>query len=291
MKIKKDNINIKGINFDYIKLLFDLNNILNLYITKETEAISCQNYFNYLFNKHFFLIKELNAALFSNLINTFLEFLKPYYNNDNNNIADENKNIYENFLYIISFILCPTNDEEEKLIKEIINKEGKKDDIEKIKENILISNNSVLHQISVNLLNKNEKNLDKDFMKKYISIYEVLDGFNCHLFKSLEPEFKSLLLFINSNTNKLSNINDYFNLFLLLNRKVFNHDNSRIHKFFIKTICRIEDLTNEIFSTYLFSDFLNNINSPMLYPEKENNIYEYKVGILIKKIFIAVFEF
>ena len=293
MKINKDNINIniKGINFDYIKLSFDLNNILNLYITKETEAISCQNYFNYLFNKHFFLIKELNAALFSNLINTFLEFLKPYYNNDNNNIADENKNIYENFLYIISFILCPTNDEEEKLIKEIINKEGKKDDIEKIKENILISNNSVLHQISVNLLNKNEKNLDKDFMKKYISIYEVLDGFNCHLFKSLEPEFKSLLLFINSNINKLSNINDYFNLFLLLNRKVFNHDNSRIHKFFIKTICRIEDLTNEIFSTYLFSDFLNNINSPMLYPEKENNIYEYKVGILIKKFLSKYLNF
>ena len=279
MKINKENINIDNINFDYIKLLFELNNILNLYITKETEAISCQNYFNYLFNKHFFLIKDLNIVLFSNLINKFLEYLKKY-NNDN---ADENKNIYENFLYIISFILCPSNDEEEKLIKEIINKEDKKNDIEKIKENILISNNSVLHQISVNLLNKNEKNLDKDFMKKYISIYEVLDGFNCHLFKSLEPEFKSLLLFINSNTEKISNINDYFNLFILLNRKVFNHDNSRIHKFFIKTICRIDQLTNEIFSTYLFSDFLNNINSPMLYPEKENNIYEYKVGILIKK--------
>ena len=89
--------------------------------------------------------------------------------------------------------------------------------------------------------------------------------------------------FINDNATKINNINEYMNLFILLNRKVFNHDNSRIHKFFIKTICRIDNLTNEIFSTYLFSDFLNNINSPMLYPEKENNIYEYKVGILIKK--------
>ena len=273
-KEKRDINNIidNNINFDYIKLLFELNKILNLYITKETESISCQNYFNYLFNKHFFLIKELNISLFSLLINKFLEFLAIYNIN--------NDNIYENFLYIISFILCPSNEQDEKLIKEVMNK---KDDIEKIKESILISNNSILHQISVNLLNKNEKNLDKDFMKKYISIYEVLDGFNCHLFKSLEPEFKSIILFINDNATKINNINEYMNLFILLNRKVFNHDNSRIHKFFIKTICRIDNLTNEIFSTYLFSDFLNNINSPMLYPEKENNIYEYKVGILIKK--------
>jgi hypothetical protein len=60
-KEKRDINNIidNNINFDYIKLLFELNKILNLYITKESESISCQNYFNYLFNKHFFLIKEL----------------------------------------------------------------------------------------------------------------------------------------------------------------------------------------------------------------------------------------
>ena len=276
IKLKNKEINIE-INFDYIKLFFELNKILNLYLNKESESIQCQNYFNYLFNKHFSLIKEININIFSNLVNKFLELLEA-----NNN----DKNIYENFLYIISYLLCPTNDADNKIIKEIIEtKEKNGEIINKIKEDILISNNNILHQISINLLNKNEKNLDKDFMKKYISIYEVLDGFNCHLFKSLEPEFKSILLFINDNSSKINNINDYMNLFLLLNRKVFNHDNSRIHKFFIKTICRIE-LTHEIFSKYLFSDFLNNINSPMLYPENEKHIYEFKVGILIKKFLI-----
>jgi len=275
IKSNQNNIN-NNINFDYIKFFFELKNTLNLYITKETESISCQNYFNYLFNKHFFLIKEFDQNLFSSLVNKFLELLS----NNNNN---ENKNIYENFLYIISFILCPTSETDSKLIKEIIDINKKNEIVNKIKEDILISNNCTLHQISVNLLNKNEKNLDKDFMKKYISIYEVLDGFNCHLFKSLEPEFKSILLFINDNSTKINNISDYMNLFILLNRKVFNHDNSRIHKFFIKTICRIDNLTNEIFNSYLFSDFLNNINSPMLYPENENQIYQFKVGILINK--------
>lgn len=74
-------------------------------------------------------------------------------------------------------------------------------------------------------------------MKKYISIYVVLDGSNCHLFRSLELEFKSILLFINNN-NKFDNINDYINLFILLRRKIFNDNNSRIHKFCIRTICR-----------------------------------------------------
>ena len=275
---KTKNIEIEDqINFDYINLIFELNKILNLYLNKETELISCQNYFNYLFNKHFFLIKELNSQIFSILINKFLELLLL-----NNN----NQNIYENFLYIISYILVPTNESDVKLINDIIEKNEKNGKIiNKIKEDILISNNSTLHQISINLLNKNEKNLDKDFMKKYISIYEVLDGFNCHLFKSLEPEFKSILLFINDKCSELKNINEYMNLFLLLNRKVFNHDNSRIHKFFIKTICRI-DLTQEIFSEYLFNDFLENINSPILYPENENHVYHYKVGILINKFLI-----
>ena len=72
-EIKIKNIEIKEqINFDYINLIFELNKILNLYLNKETELISCQNYFNYLFNKHFFLIKDLNTNIFSILINKFL---------------------------------------------------------------------------------------------------------------------------------------------------------------------------------------------------------------------------
>ena len=73
---KTKNIEMKEqINFDYINLIFELNKLLNLYLNKETELISCQNYFNYLFNKHFFLIKELNSQIFSILINKFLELI------------------------------------------------------------------------------------------------------------------------------------------------------------------------------------------------------------------------
>ena len=274
---EEKNINL-DINFGYIKLLFDLKEILNLYISKETDSISCQNYFNYLFNKHFFCIQKISSNIFISLITKFLELLNDYIINDNNNSGS----LYENFLYIISYIICPLNEEDIKIMNEIKNKNG--EIINKIKEDIIISNNSILHQISVNLLNKNEKKLDKDFMIKFISIYEVLDGFNCHLFKSLEAEFKSILLFINN--KKIDNINEYMNLFILLNKKVFNHDNSRIHKYFIKTICKMNEINNEIFSSYLFHYFLININSPMLYPENEKNIYQYKVGILINKFMI-----
>ena len=91
-------------NFDYIKVIFGLNKILNLYLTKESDFISCQNYFNYLFNKHFFAIKKIspdkNNFLFSKLLNTFLQLLK-----DNEIDQNESKNntIYENFLYIIYY--------------------------------------------------------------------------------------------------------------------------------------------------------------------------------------------
>ena len=286
-----NNINeINDINFDYIKVIFDLSKILNLYLTKESDYISCKNYFNYLFNKHFFAIKkkseENNECLFSKLLNIFLQFLNTY------SIESKNLNntIYENFLYIISFLLCPTNKKDIKLINDLIyNDINNKGIVNKIKNDILISNNSILHQISINLLNKNEKKLSDDFMKKYISIYDVLDGFNCHLFKSLEPEFKSILLFINNNS-KIENINDYMDLFILLNRKVFNHENSRIHKFFIKTICRMDDLTNEIFNKYLFSDFLENINSSMLYSENEKHIFHNKMGILINKFLVKYLD-
>lgn len=264
----------QNVNFEYIKVIFDLNKILYLYLTKESDYISCHNYFNYLFNKHFFKIKDIGKDnLFPKLLNTFLEYLNSYTDN----------NIYENFLYIISFLICPTNEDDNNLIKASINSVNPENSktIDKIKNDILISNNIILHQISINLLNKNEKKLNEDFMKKYVSIYDVLDGFNCHLFKSLEPEFKSILLFINDNNKKLDNINEYKNLFILLNRKVFNHDNSRIHKFFIKTICHMENLDNEIFSEYFFNDFLENINSSMLYSENEKHIYHNKVGILI----------
>ena len=71
-------LNSNNINFEYIKVIFDLRKILNLYLAKESDYISCQNYFNYIFNKHFFTIKDLskkNNILFPKLLNTFLNYI------------------------------------------------------------------------------------------------------------------------------------------------------------------------------------------------------------------------
>ena len=276
--IFKNNLYQNSINFEYIKVIFDINKILKQTLSKDSEIISAQNYFNYLFNNNFFNIKNCSHDLFSQLVETFLAKLQIY--------KSQNINVYENFLYIISNLLCPTTEEDINLLKSLVySKQNNLNILNDIEDDILISNNSILHQISVNILNKNEKKLNEDFMKKYISIYDVLDGFNCHLFKSLEPELKFILTFINNNS-KDENINEYMKLFTLLSRKIYNHDNSRIHKFFIKTICKIESLNNQIFKNYLFNDFLQNINCSMLYPENEKNIYHNKVGILIQKFLI-----
>ena len=40
-EINNDNIDINNNNFNYIKIIFDLNKILNLYLTKESDYISC----------------------------------------------------------------------------------------------------------------------------------------------------------------------------------------------------------------------------------------------------------
>ena len=93
-------IDVSSNNFDYIKVIFGLNKILNLYLTKEIDYISCQNYFNYLFNKHFFAIKKINQEknnfLFSKLLNTFLQLLKNYEIDQNEN---KNNTIYVNIKY------------------------------------------------------------------------------------------------------------------------------------------------------------------------------------------------
>ena len=66
----------QNINFEYIKVIFDLNKIIYLYLTKESDYISCHNYFNYLFNKHFFKIKEISKDKIHIMI---IIFMKIFY--------------------------------------------------------------------------------------------------------------------------------------------------------------------------------------------------------------------
>ena len=61
---------------------------------------------------------------------------------------------------------------------------------------ILHSNQPVLHNLSVNFLEKirDLKLIDETFLSKFISVYDVLDGYNSHLFKCLWPDLEFVIL-------------------------------------------------------------------------------------------------
>lgn len=261
----------------YINILFSLFQILKYSLTDHPSLNqliqSITNSFNYIFNKHYFLLSKLqNQSQFTSIKQYFLSKLSL-----------EPLDTYENFIYIISDLVKYQNSNDEYIIP-IIKK-------------VLISNNGLLHKVSINMLNE-VKDIDKSFISKYISVYDVLDGFNSHLFKSLHNELEYVIKYIDENEkcekytnvdkdgylcegNKIS-FKSYMNYFLFLSRKIFNHTNSRIQKFFIKTIANLE-LTNKIFGAYLSDDFLGMINNPLLYPENDLITYHSKMGLIIEK--------
>ncbi len=261
---------------NYIDINFEIPNILKLtlnMIIKDITLImnSVQNSFNYIFNKHFFFLQKNNPIQYENLKNYFIEKLSTY-----------DSTIYDNFIYILGDLL----------LKNDINNSPY---LLLLTENILISNNKLLHQISINILNNFLDNsiIDNDFLKKYISVYDVLDGFNSHLFKSLYKELEFIIEFINNNNENEFKKKNYFsnpmNYFILLSKKILNNTNNRIQKFFVKTICKL-NITNNIFIPYFLSDFLMIINNPLLYPENEINVYHLKMGLIIKQFYSNYFS-
>ena len=255
----------------YIDIIFDLPNIIKLNINEinQTSIInSIQNSFNYLFNKHYFLLKN---SFNENLFKIFLPYLIQ-------KLSKNQNEIYENFIYIINDIIL-NNSYNDNIIT-----------ILPIIQSILISNTGLLHQIAINILNNNNytKNIDNNFLKKFISVFDVLDGFNSHLFKSLSNELEYIITYIDNLNEDNINNNFYFdnplNYFIFLSRKIFNHSNTRIQKFFIKTICKL-NLKNKIFAYYLTNDFMQIINSNLLYPENEINSYHSKIGLILEKFY------
>ena len=261
---------------NYIDINFEIPNILKLtlnMIIKDIALIinSVQNSFNYIFNKHFFFLQNNNPIQYENLKNYFIEKLSIY-----------DSTIYDNFIYILGDLL----------LKNDINNSSS---LLLITKNILISNNKLLHQISINILNNIlDKNIiDNNFLKKYISVYDVLDGFNSHLFKSLYKELEFIIEFINKNNEHEFKENNFFsnpmNYFIILSKKILNNTNNRIQKFFVKTICKL-NITNNIFIPYFLNDFLMIINNPLLYPENETNVYHLKMGLIIEKFYSDYFS-
>ena len=132
------------------------------------------NSFNYIFNKHYFLLKSYSdQSQYKNITDSFLTQL-----------SSEPLESYENYIYIISDLLKYENSNDVH--------------ISSIMKKILTSNNGLLHKISINMLNE-IKNIDKTFLSKYISVFDVLDGFNSHLFKSLHNELEFIIQYIDNN--------------------------------------------------------------------------------------------
>ena len=260
---------------DYIDILFVIPNILNLnFELNEIKLIisSIQNYFNYIFNKHFFLLQKINNKQFEAIKNYFIQKL-----------LEKDTLFYENYVYIIEDILHNNKDNSSQLILITIN--------------ILISNSRLLHKIAINILNKNLENkvLDINFLKNYIPIYDSLDGFNNHHFKSLDQNLEFIIDFISKNNNlKEKDINDKnlftnpMNYLIIFTKKLLNNTNYRIQKFFVKTFCKM-NIINEIFSTYLLSDFLLVINNPFIYPQNEIDEYDFKLGLIIENFYTEYF--
>ena len=264
----------------YINILFHLSSLLQFVLTdipsnnqmSFTQEIT--NSFNYIFNKHYFLLKSYSdQSQYKNITDSFLTQL-----------SSEPLESYENYIYIISDLLKYENSNDVH--------------ISSIMKKILTSNNGLLHKISINMLNE-IKNIDKTFLSKYISVFDVLDGFNSHLFKSLHNELEFIIQYIDNNKASDSNsivdedglfveketktlsLKCYMNYFILLSRKIFNHTNSRIQKYFIKTISNLK-IKNSIFGWYLTHDFIDMINNPLLYPENDLITYHSKMGLIIE---------
>ena len=262
---------------NYIDIIFIIPNILNLNLNLELNDIkliisSIQNSFNYIFNKHFFLLQKLNNNQFELIKNYFIQKL-----------LEKETLFYENYVYIIENILY--------------NDKNNSSQITLITINILISNSKLLHKIALNILNKNLENkiLDINFLKKFILIYDTLDGYNNQQFKSLYKDFEFIIDFINKKNNFKNEEIDEKNLFIspinyliIFTKKLLKNRNYKIQKFFVKLFCKM-NVTNEIFNSYLLSDFLLLINNPFFYPQNEIDNYDFKLGLIIENFYTKYF--
>ena len=262
---------------NYIDIIFIIPNILNLNLNLELNDIkliisSIQNSFNYIFNKHFFLLQKLNNNQFELIKNYFIQKL-----------LEKETLFYEHYVYIIENILY--------------NDKNNSSQITLVTINILISNSKLLHKIALNILNKNLENkiLDINFLKKFILIYDTLDGYNNQQFKSLYKDFEFIIDFINKKNNFKNEEIDEKNLFInpinyliIFTKKLLKNRNYKIQKFFVKLFCKM-NVTNEIFNSYLLSDFLLLINNPFFYPQNEIDNYDFKLGLIIENFYTKYF--
>lgn len=236
------------------------------------------------------------------------------------------KENYEIYIFIYDFYFRSFLNKNEIIIMNLneINDDSNKSETAKeqtkkliLLKSILENNTPALHRFSlsflkeISLLLKAEK--IKTFIEKFIILYDVLDGFNSHLFKQLVKELIFIIEYcekenyeihyqekidffeINKKDNEINIMNIFkasINYFYILANKIFSHENSRIQKFFIKTFSQLskeKGLKNPNFENFLFKIFMKSINNPLFYPENENIGYHAKLGLVIENVFTSWF--
>lgn len=301
---------------NFVSLLLGLKSILHLNLSTlgESQITQINNHvlliFKKLFNK---IIKEKFFGSYKKFIEKFIHEIS---------LRKINVTDYEQYVFIFDRIFDDIFIEEK---------------VEEKKINLLIkilkSNQPVLHKLSVNILEKirSLKIIDNNFLDKFISIFDVLDGYNSHLFKGLWKEFESVILFCenfiqrdnyfydqygeltlsdifsktkncigaNDKHNKSTHISDKFlnikeifsnpfTYFLIISKKIKNHENVRIQKFYIKSFsnfCVNNNLSNPNFEIFIYSTLIKMLNNPLFYPENESISYHAKIGISIENFY------
>lgn len=306
LDIMIDNKNIDSIRLsklieenltNFMDLLLYCNNLIKIVLPEVNESTSLKiiHKIHYRFSK---MLKKMR------LNSNFNKNLKDYYNLFINRITENKDNNLEDY----TFLIIP-------ILNETFNKENIKKtcdaNILKLLQMIFTSNKPRLHKISVNILSNFHDlqsiiSIDKLFLEKFISIFDVLDGYNSHLFKSLWKDLEYIILTCEKDESNLEEVNNllfnnilnlrssspeqifsqYFNYFYILANKVSNHENARIQKFFIKSFANLsKQLKNEKFELFLYNILIKMLNNPLFYPENESISYHAKVGIIAENLF------
>jgi tRNA G18 (ribose-2'-O)-methylase SpoU len=285
---------------NFVNLLLGLKSILHLNLSSlgESQIMQINNHVILIFKK---LFNKMKKEKFFNSYKKFIEKFLHEISLRKIKISD-----YEQYVFIF-----------DRIFDDIFVEEKTDERKFNLLTKILKSNQPVLHKLSVNILEKirSLKIIDNFFIDKFISIFDVLDGYNSHLFKGLWKEFESVILFCENykerdmlsgifsknknekfnnknNSELLLNIREIFSnpftYFLIISKKIKNHENVRIQKFYIKSFsnfCVKNNLSNPNFEIFIYSTLIKMLNNPLFYPENESISYHAKIGITIENFY------
>ena len=106
-------------------------------------------------------------------------------------------------------------------------------------------------------------------------------------------EFNKLLKVYPLNVEVNLTLNSIFknpmNHFNILTKKILNHENTRVKKYFVKFFCKLDGIKSN-FKEFVLGTFFRLINIPVFYNEADYNTYHSKIGMLVQKFYERFLE-